>query len=286
MNNMVTTNKAISKEVITKEKIVDYMNAFGIAGQLSASEKNQFIEIATAYQLNPFLREIYCIPYGKGEVRKLSIITGYEVYIKRAERIGVLDGWDVEIVGESLEKAAARITIYRKDWKHPFKHIVYLQECKQESPIWRKMPRFMLKKVAIAQGFRLCFSDEFGGMPYTADELPEEMTNNGYNEKYENDNDNRYDNPAEIKEAEVVEPQKQADNKEFFPEHELADGFSAPAPENKQTKEDEGEPRMLKPGEKIPGWFWDKTAIEKAKYIPDGCKYAKVDGVWKCIKAE
>ena len=29
----------------------------------------------------------------------------------------------------------------------------------------------MTKKVAIAQGFRLCFPDELGGMPYTADEL-------------------------------------------------------------------------------------------------------------------
>ena len=29
----------------------------------------------------------------------------------------------------------------------------------------------MIKKVAIAQGFRLCFSDELGGMPYTADEI-------------------------------------------------------------------------------------------------------------------
>jgi hypothetical protein len=29
----------------------------------------------------------------------------------------------------------------------------------------------MIKKVAMAQGFRLCFSDELGGMPYTAEEL-------------------------------------------------------------------------------------------------------------------
>ena len=33
----------------------------------------------------------------------------------------------------------------------------------------------MLKKVATAQGFRLCFPEEFGGMPYTSDELPDEM---------------------------------------------------------------------------------------------------------------
>jgi hypothetical protein len=36
----------------------------------------------------------------------------------------------------------------------------------------------MIKKVAMAQGFRLCFSDELGGMPYTADELPEQVGQN------------------------------------------------------------------------------------------------------------
>ena len=35
------------------------------------------------------------------------------------------------------------------------------------------MPNFMLKKVAIAQGFRLAFPDELGGLPYLAEELPQ-----------------------------------------------------------------------------------------------------------------
>jgi uncharacterized protein YyaL (SSP411 family) len=34
----------------------------------------------------------------------------------------------------------------------------------------------MIKKVAISQGFRLCFSDELGGMPYTKEEMPEQTT--------------------------------------------------------------------------------------------------------------
>jgi len=36
------------------------------------------------------------------------------------------------------------------------------------------MPKFMLKKVAIAQGFRLAFPVEMGGMPY----IPEEISAN------------------------------------------------------------------------------------------------------------
>jgi hypothetical protein len=35
----------------------------------------------------------------------------------------------------------------------------------------------MTKKVCISQAFRLCFSDELGGMPYTSDEIaPQEQT--------------------------------------------------------------------------------------------------------------
>ena len=38
--------------------------------------------------------------------------------------------------------------------------------------MWGSKPRTMIKKVAIAQGFRLAFPVELGGIPYTADELP------------------------------------------------------------------------------------------------------------------
>jgi hypothetical protein len=34
----------------------------------------------------------------------------------------------------------------------------------------------MIEKVAIAQAFRKAFPNEMGGMPYTSEELPEEMT--------------------------------------------------------------------------------------------------------------
>lgn len=182
--------KEITKEVVTEAIIKNYMNSFGIASGLNANEQMQFIEIAKAYQLNPFKREIYCVPYmasakdEKGnwiKQKKLSIITGYEVYLKRAERTNKLNGWNCIVEGEG-ETLKAVITIYRKDWQHPFKHEVYWKEAAQlddkgnPRAMWAKMGKFMLKKVCLAQGFRLCFPDEFGGMPYTADELPENMS--------------------------------------------------------------------------------------------------------------
>lgn len=178
MNNQIV----VAENGISREKLLEFLKIAGIAQKLTEPERVQFVEIAQAYQLNPFKREIYCNTYGQGQNRTTSIITGYEVYIKRAERTGQLNGWHVEIDGNVKDNTLrAVITIYRKDWDKPFIHEVYFEEVCQKTKdgrlnsIWAKMPRFMTKKVAIAQGFRLCFSDELGGMPYTADELPQEV---------------------------------------------------------------------------------------------------------------
>lgn len=179
---------------ISDDLIIKYMSSFGLANSLTDSEKSQFIEIARAFQLNPFKREVYCIPYmtsakddaGKwSKVRKLSIITGYEVYLKRGERTGKLNGWSCDTTGTGMEMSAT-ITIYRKDWQYPFKHTVQFREVAQlddtgkPRAMWAKMGSFMLKKVCLAQGFRLCFPDEIGGMPCIADELPANMTSPEY----------------------------------------------------------------------------------------------------------
>ncbi|GEM_PF-2678739 len=181
MNDIV---KADAYELITAEKIIEYMTVFGIAAELTDNEKKQFVEVATAYQLNPFKKEIYCLPYmtsvkqANGQykkVRKLSIVTGYETYLKRAERSGLLNGWNVEISGQA-DARTAKITIHRKDWEQPLIHSVILSEYKEDNRMWKETPMTMLKKVAMAQGFRLAFPDEMGGMPYAAEELPDEMT--------------------------------------------------------------------------------------------------------------
>lgn len=155
----------------------EYLTSMGL--KLPEKYKVQFLELSKAFGLNPFKREIYAVGYGDN----FNIITGYEVYLKRAERTGKLDGWKMDISGKVSDNSLkATITIHRKDWSNPFEHTVYYAECVQKNKtgqptsIWAKMPVFMTKKVAIAQGFRLCFSDEFGGMPYTADEIAMEGT--------------------------------------------------------------------------------------------------------------
>ena len=271
-------------EAITRDKITAYLQTFGLVAQLQKNEVDQFVEIATAYQLNPFKREIYCIPYGKGEDRKLSIVTGYEVYLKRAERLNVLDGWRTWTEGtlerrkekktinykdkqtgqaKSFEKDVdiwrgdlrACIEITRKDWSKPFYHEVYFEEYTQDNQMWNTKPRTMIKKVVVAQGFRLAFPDEMGGMPYSSDELPDEM----------------------VHQAEYIPPQTTVET------------TPAKAPEQPETQPApviSDDAHVLAPGEEVGKWFWKLSSEQRKKFIPEGCKYEKIGGKWICNRSQ
>lgn len=148
-----------------------------VGQNIPANKVQEFLEIAQLKKLNPFAREIHLVGYGD----KWNIITGYEVFLKRAESNPAYDGFEFNIDSSNPNDISGTITIYRKDRTHDFKHTVYMNEVigvKKDGNVnsmWQKMARFMLKKVAIAQGFRLCFPLDFGDMPYTSDEIPNEQ---------------------------------------------------------------------------------------------------------------
>ncbi len=146
--------------VITDKDIKSYLTSTKTT--LTDDQFSLFAEIAKRNGLDPFKREIYPIPFG-GD---FSIVTGYEVYIQRAERTGKLAGWSCVNVEEG-----AVITIHRTDWKEPFIWEVTYEEFKKQHATWKSMPKFMIKKVCIGQGFRLAFPDELAGMPYLKEEM-------------------------------------------------------------------------------------------------------------------
>lgn len=268
MGNEVAIKETKEPVVVSKEDLCNYLKTFGVASQLNEAETGQFMSIAMAFNLNPFKREIYAIPYSTKQGRKLSVITGYEVYLKRAERLGTLDGWEVSVEGQG-EDMKAILTVYRKDWSHPFKHEVYFSEVAKRDydgkpqSMWKTMPKFMLKKVATAQGFRLAFPDEFGGMPYTADELPDDMTK-GFPKVADAAKE------SEIREPEYIPPAKSAEK----PAEAQKDAPKPSAPAGVCIRE----------GQPITGDYWKQSAAGKVAMLEPGCKAEKINGVWLCVR--
>lgn len=172
---MTVTAKQTGKELITTaSKVSMDLSPIKITGEdiknlfcPKADEKEIRIAlgIVQSLKLNPFTREVHFIKYDTNA--KMAIVVGYEVYLKRAERTGKLDGWRV---GNTEDGKKSFVEIHRKDWKTPFYWEVTLSEFSKKQSTWNSMPTFMGIKVAIAQGFRLCFPDELGGMPYTQEE--------------------------------------------------------------------------------------------------------------------
>src|SRR5271157_1122716 len=155
-----------AQTLVSQKVIEDYL--FSSNTKLTDQQKKLFIQIALANNLNPFNREIYAIAYGTN----FNVLTGYQVYIKKAEASGKLDGWTTESDGEK-----AVITIFRKDFSHPFVWTVRRADFERGTNSWKSMPDFMLKKVAIGQGFRLAFPNELGSLPYLQEEI--EGSNSG-----------------------------------------------------------------------------------------------------------
>lgn len=171
MNQIVSQNQNQNQIVPAegaKAKAIEYLSSMGL--NLPQGQKEQFIELCQMLNLNPFLREIYAVGYKD----KFNIIIGYNAYLKRAEMTGLLGHWNHWTEGEG-DKMKAVIEIHRKDFTGPFRHEVYLAEYKQDTQIWKSKPITMIKKVAVAQGFRLAFPTEFGSMPYIQEEYDPEM---------------------------------------------------------------------------------------------------------------
>lgn len=162
----------VPKEKIDQKTVEEFL--FSTGTKLDDQQKKLFFALSVRNQLDPFKREIYAIPYENKETGKkeLSVVTGYEVYLKRAERSGKLNGWKCWTEGSAAKgDLRAIIEIERKDWSKPLKHEVMFSEYDLHRSLWKTKPVTMIKKVAIAQGFRLAFPEELGGIPYTADEI-------------------------------------------------------------------------------------------------------------------
>ena len=162
--------KAIAKQ--EQQNIVELVRVlFPHLQGVSDLEIVKAIALAKKLGLDPLRKEVHLVPF-KGSVQ---LVVSYLEYIKRAERSGKLDGWEVRLGKDELGEYA-EVEIFRKDWKHSLKWRAYLNEVKKDTPNWKAMPLFMLRKTAIAQAFRLAFPEETQELPLEEGEIVEYET--------------------------------------------------------------------------------------------------------------
>lgn len=178
---------------------------------LTAAQREEFKRSARTFGLDPWKREIYAVTRkerrddGDDLARALTIVIGYEVFLKMADEFPQYDGYELEWRGSfaqvterkackskfgpgSYTKEVTRLVpraedgdvecvchVFRTDRRHAVTTSVCWSEFAQDNSMWNGKPRIMLEKVAIARGHRLAFPNEFGGVPYISEELPDYM---------------------------------------------------------------------------------------------------------------
>lgn len=164
-----TESQQLEPFKLTPEMVHQYINRFATKEEIAT-----FILECKSLNVNPFKKEIYLIKYSEKDQAKS--VVAYEVYLKRAERTKNWAGLSFGTEGDG-DKMKAWCKIYRKDWKEPLYHEVDYAEYAQHkangelTAFWKNKPKTMIKKVVLAQGFRLAFPEDFGDLPYIVEEV-------------------------------------------------------------------------------------------------------------------
>lgn len=176
-----------TKVELTPETVRNYLVS-GDKERVTMQEVVMFINLCRFSQLNPWLKEAYCIKYGN---EPATMVVGKEAFEKRAEGHPAYDGDEsgIVVVDESgvvsYRKGTLKLPgeeiiggyaeVWRKDRNHSTRIEVSFEEYaarKKDGTLnsqWAKKPATMIRKVALVQALREAFPTTFGGM-YTAEE--------------------------------------------------------------------------------------------------------------------
>lgn len=198
MANEVTTKKgeftylANGEEVRLSPNMVRKYLVSGDANAVTEQEIMMFLTLCKYQHLNPFLREAYLIKFGSTPA---TIVTGKDVFTKRAAKNPNYKGKESGVIiinrngeieyregsfclhDEQIVGGWARIFSMNRE---PEMYTVSFDEYagrKRDGSLnnqWASKPATMIRKVAVVQGLRECFPEDFEGM-YS----PEEMSRVG-----------------------------------------------------------------------------------------------------------
>jgi len=178
------TSKAITKYndtltgapvELSEEIVLKYINS-----KATQQECYLFIQLCKSQGLNPFVRDAHLIKYSKDEPARM--VTGKEAFTKRAEAHRHFAGMEAGVIvvkgdSEPIERVGTLVLadrgetivgswakVYRTDRNIPFYQTFNFNEFSANSPLWKKMPGVMIRKVALVSVLREAFPNSFAGM--------------------------------------------------------------------------------------------------------------------------
>ena len=144
-----------------------------VAEKATDDELNMFLSLCSTYDLNPFLKEVWCIKMGGRAI----ITTSRDGSLKIANRNPKYDGMvsDVVRAGDKFLRQGTEINhaysanrgqiigayalVYRTDRKVPAYFFAPFDEyCKKDNATWRQYPSAMIIKVAESMALKRAFS--------------------------------------------------------------------------------------------------------------------------------
>jgi phage recombination protein Bet len=137
-----------------------------------------FLSVCQKTGLDPFMRQIYAIKRGGKMVHQVGIDGFRATAVKTGEYEGQTppmwcgkDGKWVDVWVEKENPVAARIGIYRKNFREPLYAVARFDAYFQQSnPLWKTMGYHMLSKCCEALALRKAFPTQLSGL-YTNDEM-------------------------------------------------------------------------------------------------------------------
>jgi len=167
-------------EVKLSPSIVKKFLVSGKPEYITDEEVVLFIKLCQYQKLNPFLREVYLVKYSKNSAA--TMVTGKETFTKRAQKNPKYQGHQT-FISDDGKKAWAEVHV--EGYKVPIRCEVDLDEYIGKKEIWKngnptgefeitatwkRMPKTMLKKVALVQTLREAFPADLGGL-YSQEEI-------------------------------------------------------------------------------------------------------------------
>lgn len=192
-------------ETITLTPYIVQNYIVGTDAKITLPEFKFFTSLCKARGLNPFLKEAYCIKYGKNPAQ---IVVGKDAVLKRAIKNPNYDGMESGVIvqdketGEITERkgtfylrdienlVGGWAKVFRKDWQHPTYCSVSFDEVAQKksdgslNANWSGKGATMVEKVAKVRALRETFVEELGGM-YEAEEMGVDLPNETAPQKQE-----------------------------------------------------------------------------------------------------